>query len=181
MNRLARLLFAGGETWTLTLNVDAECFTRTDEAIEVFGFFAQGNGGFGRGFGGNSQTMNGTITLTDSGKEDGDKIAENLDLKIVEIHGGMFNRRPAGNRSANTRRPSNADSPANGRPPGAAEEPVKNLIMEWLDAARNGKISTDELEKATDRLKALDRSKDGELTEEELQISGTGRAMQGNR
>ena len=126
-----------GERVTVSLFVDRDAFeTRLGDEIDVTGRVTEGRrGGFGFGFGGGAnRSVNGTLRLTKSGTTAGDAIAGSIDLNIVEVHGGFFNRRraPAGQRGPGT---------------GRGRRPQRRRA---LDANRDGKLSTNEIEQVVD-------------------------------
>ncbi len=99
----------------VSLFVDRDLFdNQKNTPIEVTGRISEGqNRGFGFGGPGN-KSVNGTIQLTKSDTSDRGQSLGSVDLKIVEVHGGMFNQRPRGRRPGP---PGQLRSPSRQRPP----------------------------------------------------------------
>jgi hypothetical protein len=86
------------ENVTLTLMIDREALSEQPrEPVQVSGSLSAGaRGRFG--FGPPGQMIAGTLDLSSTGTKDGDTIAGNFQLSIVEMHGGMMDRMRRGNR-----------------------------------------------------------------------------------
>jgi len=99
---------------TVSLFVDRHAFLEANgQPIDVTGRLAEGSrGGFGFG-GGANRSVNGRITLTKSGTNNGDPVVGSVDLDIVEVHGGFFNQR---RRSPPSQRPGGTPRPDAGQP-----------------------------------------------------------------
>lgn len=122
------LLFAGnraedGKRLTISLFVDREEFEKQkSKPIAVTGMLTEGTGGgFGFGFGGGvNRSVNGQLHLKEGGTNPDDAVVGEVDLNIVEVHGGFFGRRPPP-RGPGARRPS-----AGRRPRPDAQRPSPN-------------------------------------------------------
>lgn len=83
-----------GREITLTIPIDSSIMVdRLGTAFEIRGTFASGeaSGGFMPMAG---SSVEGSLTLTKAGKNPGDDVEGQFDVKIVEVHGGFFDRRP---------------------------------------------------------------------------------------
>lgn len=86
-----------GRTLSLTLPLDSEeLAANLGKAIEVRGTYNGGDGNGGGFMGMNGRTVSGTLTLSKAGAKAGDAFEGVFELKIQEVHGGFFDRRPPG-------------------------------------------------------------------------------------
>ncbi len=86
-----------GRAITLTLPLDSKVLAENlSKPMEVSGSYngGDGNGGGFMPMGG--ATVSGQLTLTKSGAKVGDEFEGVFELKIFEMHGGFFDRRPPG-------------------------------------------------------------------------------------
>jgi hypothetical protein len=80
---------------TLTVNVPRDQFTAGAKTVNISGSFDNGQQQGGRSFRGPGmgKSVKGTVKLTKAGQKEGDPISGSLDVRIVELRGGMFGRR----------------------------------------------------------------------------------------
>ena len=182
------LVFAGtradGQVLTLSLTIDRKAFEKpSKDAFSVIGSFSEARAGQGGGFGfggfgggGPTRSVLGDIQLTNSGTTLGAAVVGNVDLRIVETHGGFFAaRRPTGPRTTGPR----TTGPRTTGPIGQPGAATAMTLQRALDTDRDGNISADEIKTAAAALRRLDRNNDGELSAEELQGTTTPRGGQG--
>lgn len=170
--RPVNLVFAGvrednQERITLTLSIARNKFAAGDEPVTVSGRLTQGQSR-GRFGGGSNRSIQGTLQFAKAGTEAGDGIEGIADLKIVEVRGGLFGGRRGGNRGGRNNSPS-------ARPQEPRQPERSSAIFQALDKDRDGKLSKEEIDQASEQLRSLDRNKDGDLSREELNPAPTGR------
>ena len=90
---------SNSELLSISLTIDREAFeaAKPGASLNVNGRLSSGRaggfGGFGGFGGGPMRSVNGKLVLTKSGTKDGDTVAGRVDMKIVEVRGGFFDRR----------------------------------------------------------------------------------------
>ncbi|MEI8381782.1 MAG: hypothetical protein WCJ09_16760 [Planctomycetota bacterium] len=152
------LIFTGdrndGKQITLSLIIDRSKFQATTEnALQVTGSYQEGRGGPRR-------SIVGELRLTTAGTEQGHEVSGDINLRIMETHGGVFQPQPS---AGGFQGPGSVNAP---RSYGQAQ-PL--TLLKALDADRDGTISAAEIEQAAAALKLLDRNRDGKLSDDELQ------------
>ena len=149
-----------GKPVTISVIVDRNLFvSNSGKTIRVTGSYLDGGvGGFGPFGGGPKRWIVGSIRLTKAGTNPGDEINGNAELRIVETHGGIFQRRKSTFGGGAKQTGSLRD----------AMKPQPLTIQQALDTNRDGTVSAEELEQAVDKLKRFDRNGDGKLTVDEL-------------
>lgn len=93
-----------GRLLSMTLQLDSTSLEAdVGQAVDVQGTYtgADGNQGGFMQMGG--PTVTGKLTLTKAGAKEGDAIEGELDLTILEVHGGFFDQRPRGGPPTNPR------------------------------------------------------------------------------
>jgi spore coat protein CotH len=96
---------AGSELLSISLTIDRQEFenAKSGSALNVNGRLTVGRGagfgGFGGFGGGPMRSVNGKLVLTKTGTQEGDSVAGRVDMDIVEVHGGFFDRRRGAGRS----------------------------------------------------------------------------------
>lgn len=150
---IAGLRKSDGERMSVSFIIPLDSFADPDEnGLAVSGSLtigqSRGFGGFPGFGGGPRRTVTGKIRMKENGTADGKRVAGTIDVKIVEVHGGFFNRRSA-------------------RPPGGFGGGSQALVRA-LDQDLDGELSEEEITNAAAALKKLDRNKDGQLTGAEL-------------
>ncbi len=160
---------------TLMLTIDRAKFQAGKEAIEVSGRLSEGRGGFGGGFGGfgggsANRTVSGTLHLSSAGVEAGDVVAGDFKLQVVETHGGMFGGGGGGFGGGRGGFGGGRGGFGGGGPGGFGGGPPASFtaLQRALDVDGDGELSADEIERAVQSLRELDRNQDGVLTPEEL-------------
>jgi spore coat protein CotH len=159
---------ADGEPVTLTLSIDRASFAPTrGSSTAVRGMLSEDDGRRGGGFGLNPAGMrmiDGQIRLVEASTAPGQPVTGEFDVRIVEMHGGFFDRpRQGGPAQAERERRPRQESFQFG--PGA--------IAGALDTNRDGELSTEEIESASRSLRALDKNHDNKLDADELTSGGS--------
>ena len=162
------LVFSGeratGQQLSVSLIIARNKFHETaEQALSVTGSFQEGRGeavGFGRFGDGRRRSIIGELRLKKAGTDPGQEVTGEVQLRIVETHGGVFQPQPP---TSMIQAPGPINSP---QPFGS---PQSLTLLKALDTNRDGTISADEIEKATAVLKQLDRNQDGNLSGDELQ------------
>ncbi len=160
------LIFAGdrtdGQKITLTLIIDRSKFQATTEnALQVTGSYQEGRGGGFGGFGnGPRRSIVGELRLKTAGTEQGHGVSGDVNLRIVETHGGVFQPQPPAG---------GFQGPGSVNAPRSFGQPQPLTLLKGLDTDRDGTISAAEIEQAAAALKLLDRNRDGKLSDDELQ------------
>lgn len=160
---------------TVSLFVDATAFAAAKgDAISVTGRLSEGeSGGFGFGSSrGRGKIVSGELTLTDSGTKEGDMVRGRIELKFVEMHGGMFDRQAG------------RGGPPGGSPRGRGDAQATSGVSDSrdvfraafnvqrvIDANSDRKISAAEMEAAPDVLRSLDTDGDGEISRDEMMVA----------
>ncbi len=82
-----------GEVFSVMLSIASDSWERAvTQRVPVFGIMTEGRQS-GFGFGGpQGKSLNGELWLSSAGNTAGEQVAGQFDLKIVEVHGGFFNR-----------------------------------------------------------------------------------------
>ncbi len=162
------LVFSGeratGQQLSVSLIIARNKFHETaEQALSVTGSFQEGRGeavGFGRFGDGRRRSIVGELRLKKAGTDPGQEVTGEVQLRIVETHGGVFQPQPP---TSMIQAPGPINSP---QPFGS---PQSLTLLKALDTNRDGTISADEIQKAAAVLKQLDRNQDGNLSSDELQ------------
>ncbi len=173
---------ADGAPIAVSLTIDRARFHPTGEgAIRISGSLREGQRNR-VGLGGRpGRSVIGNLQLSQAGTEPGDPVAGQIELRIVETHGGFWQQRQGGGgRFASPPGGRDIQRPGSGSLPAGFGRPPSISLQRALDTDRDGTISADEIGQATAALKRLDRNRDGKLTADELRSPPRG-AGAGNR
>lgn len=160
---------------TITLSVDRKSFSADDGRTELDvrgsftetpvgapqqrgGFGGRGFGGFGGRGGGPRRSVAGKLVLTAAGTAEGDAVSGSLELQVLENRGGFNSQRRGGGFGGFGR------GGFGGFGRGGA-----GALQRAIDSDGDGRISKQEIERAAESLRELDRNKDGELSPDELE------------